>query len=481
MKEKSLGFYCSPKENPPTFVIPIFLSKIDNGSFAQDLTSDGIVKKFQYFKPDLFFPVPALAPAITIGIGEPGLSAFWLDDLTVLVGTLDTLRLQIAQIDEAELPPFVAVEALTLVGDIQRLSRSADHASSLLSGRSAIGYRDRIISRYNMINKLQSKPTAQHAESSLKIDDLIKRLQAISKSEEWFYAWSSGWFKFDKDKRLFDIAKWRINEFKAAEFTSRIISLILSAKYRNEALEIAEKWLSISDLRTSGWGSIWINIYNSKFQRNVKLEELGLNYLKITSEYTKFSPNYSWCIVWDRIWKTGEYLDDLESISIDITRRTNKYSDSFVEFVVNPFASKHPDKRWAMDYMRNWLLTPKSNSLWVQSYMQFSKRLQDPSLNKSAIDWLHRLGAGMNLWKDLWTHCSQFISQEQSINLAERWLLHSRKDLSSWPRVFMEILHKQGNIPSPSLARSARLWVDFHQGQKRNFLIERAAEIREAN
>jgi hypothetical protein len=476
--ERQLSFFCSPSKSFPSFVIPVFSVPGENSFCVQELGLNGRIVEFKRFNPDHFHSVAALAPALNRTVGDAGISAFWLEEGTVFVGTLDELRMQLDQLNEVELPPFVAVEVMTLVGDAVRLSKVADTAAQLLSGRSAIDYRGRAIERSRLVKSLATRadiaPTPEREKS---IDAVIAELQNPMKSEDWFHLWYTSWKKFENDTRLFHIAKWRAVEFQNDLFVPYIITSIIVGEYSQEAKAVATKWLLNADLSASSWGHVWQAVQGSNRERNVTLEDMAVLHLDKQADNSRYSEiSYTWCSIWLKLWKLNDYRSSLESSARTVSERSKRFSEPYIRTVLNLLIDNASSQSWSESSIRFWLRTPKSNTIWVETYLNHSRKFNDKKIQMAGIHWLYRLGAGMNSWHDLWKHCSKIIKTSESVEISTLWLFRARKDLSSWPDVFDETLNLLGGSPTPLLIRAAKNWVSFHRGQKRNPLIERVAK-----
>ncbi|MFX4087511.1 hypothetical protein ACKU27_20695 [Sphingobium yanoikuyae] len=476
MIARSLLFFRSPVANPPCFVIPVFSQPGTNQVCVQDLNAAGVIEGFRPFHSDDFYPVHILAPKHYSTEGQQGLLAFWLSQDEIAVGTHTELRVLLKDVDQQLLPPFAAVEISMLLGDSKKMDDAAERASKLIKsekGRST--YKQRVAGRYRILTEMR-KNAVQPEIKEDSLNDILALLQTPLDPEVWIREWSFAMDRFKNDDALISIAEWRLMHRLPENMESRIVSHILSARHtRSHA--IAYNWLKDRNSDWPGYATIWISLSRRAQDHFADLDNLGYNYLRNYFLDIRLGNLHSWATIWSRLWK-GKYDEDaLTALAAKIHDVMTPPNDSIVEHVLMPLSKRPKPPQWVVDAILQWLHIPRATRIWVDNFMRFGDFLERDTHNELAYNWLHNLGYGMNLWREVWNKTRQSRSVQAQIELAIRWLYRARKDLQSWPYVFREVIDLSHDRPSNDLIRSARLWVGFYEHKKRDNVIEDIADL----
>lgn len=273
------------------------------------------------------------------------------------------------------------------------------------------------------------------------------------------------------------MARWRINEFSNDYYIPYLIGIISTREYREELYDTAVKWLRNASISSSGWGSVWLTFQPNTQEKNSSLSAMAIDHLHAQARFSNnIEISYQWCLIWTKLWRSGLNQESLLDSARMVMDRSNRLSDPFVRMILLFLVETEPSRGWAMRYMRDWLRTPRSYGVWVESYIKYSKLFDEQDIRNSGVRWLNRLGAGMNSWRHLWIHCKDFMSTAERVDISINWLSRSRKDLSSWPAVFFETLSLLEGKPTRHLIFVAKSWTAFHAGRRRSRAIEHVAQ-----
>ena len=470
---RKLTSFCSIVDSSPTFVLPVFMVPGTNAACVQDLDGKGKIKRFVPIDTSRFHVVPNLPDNIYKTLGDDGILAFWLTGLDVMVGTTGELASMLSNLDESELAPFAAVEAMTLVGDRTRLIAAGERAAKLFSSmRGQRSYGARLVRRVKVLEELRSESSTNFADSdSAVFAAILSQLQAPASQREWLDLWRDAWTRFSKEEVLFSVARWRIENFDMSEVDHVIVSTLVGYPYLKERNEFVLQWLRENGSERRTWYNAWGPLFYQNFERS-ELSYLGVNLLE--SDINKKRPiSYQWMNAWSRIWRGGEIkrskLEQIARSALDC----NPYRDYFAELVAIPLA-REINSEWARSYVRDWLKIPRSLVVWVDTLISFWDSLDVKDRSTAGIAWLERYGRGMNSWYTLWRHMRKHVSDKQFAELGEKWLIDARKELSTWPKVFSETHAARGYV-SDSLVQAAKMWVSLRRPNRRNKLIEQIA------
>jgi len=475
---RNLVFFSSPLAGPPTFVIPVFGIPGSNMNCVQDLSLDGRVKSFHQFDAELFFPVPVFPPAISIEVGDDGLLAFWKDESTVWIGSAYQIKSNMNNLADSDLPPFIAVEVSTFVGDESRLESATQRAAVQLSN---LEYRDVFISstikRAKFISSLiEEQSSKSNVDPEESLEGLLDKLRSDLTDNNWAKLWCRAWGQFDK-QILADILRWKISFRFGQEGQKECVETIAFSS-GSIGRDLVVQWLSDNlDIRY-GWPSIWLRTYSYSSKILDNLQRVGLKYLDIRADGgDRYSIDHQWCMLWSRLWREGADRPELETVALRALRTPMVHADSFVRMVLKPLRLSIGETEEITEYLSRWLSSPHVYRVWVETFIEMNGELGEVSKIRSAgIEWLRRLGGGMNMWEKLWDLLKRSLSKSESISLAEDWLVRSRKDLTSWPSVFSKTLQELDQSPSPKLVSAAKAWIEEgSRAGRSNDLIEAVA------
>lgn len=480
MIARSLLFFRSPVPKPPSFVIPVFSQPGTNDVCVQDLNAAGLIKGFLPFHSDDFYAVNILAPRDFRTAGQEGLLAFWMSESELIVGTTGELRSQLADIDQDSLSPFAAVELTMLVGNSEQMDKAADRAAKLIrSEKGRLTYKQRVNGRYRILTEAKKQAAKPDTEAD-SIDDVLALLQTQLEPEVWVQEWSFAMDRFKNDDALISIAEWRLMEPKVENLESRIVSRVLGVRH-TRSHTITYNWLESRDPHWPGYVSIWISLSRRARDHFPDLDNLGYNYLRNYLLDTSKGNLHSWSLIWSRLW-IGKYdeeaLTQIAAKASDVMMAPN---DSFVEHVLMPLSKRAKHPHWVVEGILQWLRIPRAVRIWVENFIRFGDLLETDVRDEVAHNWLHNLGYGMNMWREVWQKTKSSRSVETQIGLGVRWLYRARKDLQSWPHVFRDVLELVNNHPSNDMIRSARLWVGFYEHRKNDKVIEDVAKLKLAD
>ncbi len=472
MNRRHLVSFSSPVPHPPSFVIPVFSVPGGNHACVQDLDAGSRIRCFVPFHTGIFTTVTSLPPMIERQEGDEGILAFWMKDGSVLVGTRAELKAELSSINEGSLPEFVAVEAMSLVGDQARLDSAARRASAKLT-RAKAAYLIRVRDRSEVLKQLeeQEREAAQPCDGFGELERLLIELQKPLPERKWYQLWHRGWRDFGYSDRLYEIAKWRIENVESYSIENDVVFHILLDSFDQQKAEYAIRWLMDRADYVKDWHGVWRLLFNHGFELE-HLIKLAVRYLQVDL-HKRRSVDYRWMTTWERVWINSPNdrfeLADIAHQALNF----EPYPDYYVERVImNLF--RDPDHSWAFDYLRQWLSKPRSLTIWVDLYLENWSSLGSHEYTMTGVAWLKRFGRGMNVWLRLWQHVRQHIDPRLSTEIAESWLVEARKNLSKWPTVFAEV-YDSGREASPRLSFAARLWVDDVGSRKTNALIEHVA------
>jgi len=468
MSVRQLILFSSPVSDPPSFVIPVFSIPGSNQSCVQDLDGTGKISRFCSFDSNRFFTVPILLPSFHVNVGDEGLLAFWVDAHTVFVGVSHELKPLLSALDEHDLPAFVAVEALSLVGDPTRIGQAAKRAAAKFASASArTSYQNRVSNRAAVLAALASNKRTAEALGDWELEQVLEVLQSALAEKNWYAAWRVAWQRYGGEEKLFAVARWRLENFESTQIDNDVALDVLMRKFNEDIGEFSfellkrrgEDW----QLWYGVWTALWINHY-----RTHDLIGLGLSFLYADIHVRRTVP-YQWMIVWRKLWQANTALKaDLEQLA-NAARDAAPHDDYFAEHVVIPLVDQH-NAAWAKEYLQLWLGKPRPINIWVDTYIRFLKSNRSAEYIASGVAWLRKYGKGMNAWMKLWEHLRRFMREDAARDVAEEWLVKARKDLKSWPQVFREVVRPSD--PSSRLVHAAQLWIEATEGAKRDALIE---------
>lgn len=483
MSIKSLIAFSSISPSPPCFVIPVFSDKGSNLSYVQDLTLDGQIKSFMLFDTSRYENVPVMAPPIIISEGALGVVAFWLDNVTVITGSLAELSVILSDIDEYSLPPFVAVEAMTLVGDQERLKSSSNRAASLFAcKKNSSVFLKRAPQRAETIYALiKQQSISSRLLNSNSIDDILRKLQTDLTELDWSNTWKEAWQRHNYHDSLLKILEWKLYNFPHSRYHHSMLQRV--AYSRNEkGYEFVIDWLERRDLMDAGWRSVWMSVYNLRRNPDERLLDLGLNCLFQVVSDRRSPPDYVWTAIWSALWRRGTLREELLDLAHQVTEWLVSTPDTFISLVIVSIIRSDYETPWADRYADRWLRQLYGYKIWKELFVvRFSSatdRETQKELCDSAVRWLSHMGQGMNTWEELWSFLrkngSEFVSQKELAMLADGWLRRARKDLSSWPNVFETLYEMRGNSVSREMVTAAKLWIAASKGSRRRSPLIRA-------
>lgn len=451
----------------PCFVIPVFATPGRNQSCVQDLDGKGRIRSFVRFEPDHFTTVPFFPAPLKCDVGEEGVLAFWMPDGKVLVGTRAELKSALSEIDEVTLPEFAAVEVLTLVGDQDRLGRAVQRASSKLPKTGKI-YASRVKARCNVLSSLEEDGPSQPVSDEANLDQLLSALQKPLDDYEWFRLWREGWSWFNRDARLYAIARWKIESSENFRYEGGVILHLIRGNGDEELIDFSIDRLSFGMRFGFDWYSVWSALLRIDHKKN-KLLEISIDRLNEGADSTRLAVP-AWSYVWPIAWRNSQsYRGRLENVAERVIRKG--YEDHEFVFNVVGCLCRETENPVAVEYLGKWLEVVRPLKAWVDLYIENWKRFRSPEYLATGLLWLQKYGIGMNKWLELWRFIKPHLELDSSIDVAEYWLLAARKDLSSWPSVF-EDLYRDCGGPSNRLVEAAQLWVREMGSRKSNSLIE---------
>ncbi len=480
MSRARLISYSSILPSSPSFVIPIFSIFGSNASYVQDLTLDGLVKEFKVFESENFITVPVISVDMYVNINSPGITAYWASEHEVWVGSFEYLKGRIAELDEEDIHPFIAVEAMTFLGDATRLRRAADRASRLITKPSAASaYQSGILSRAAFMRQIsENQGEVSKIKPDADLDHVLNQLRSDLTEGKWFSLWLESWRRFNHPSVLFGILRWKIDSGFSVAFQADCVSRLVS-NGSLEYISYATQWLEKNHLAYSGWPSVWFALIERSSSDNPRLNDLAIKFLygRVLGQAIA-QIDHQWCRIWSRLWRNNQHHHELVEIAMGGATQRIRHSDSFVKFVIKPLRKQIGSAEWTTEYLFRWLSVPQPNTIWVDTYIDmYGEFSETPTYRRSGVEWLQRLGAGMNLWADMWRIVQQFEAPAVCLDLAFSWLARARKDISSWPIVFEEAFKLMGNRSSPELEKAAQLWVAAtHHSRRSNKLIRAIAD-----
>ncbi len=474
MRGRSLLSFCALRDRSPCFVIPIFSVPGRNAVCVQDLDAFGRVARFLPFEPNHFHPVPVLAAAASVEVGDMGILGFWYEDSEVFVGTAQQLREYLSSITEGDLPEFVAVEAMTLLGHEGRLAKVATRAATLLADdRARKSLITRVMARRRVEERQQELQRLCEEEREDQLSNVLKRLEMAMSSAEWVPEWRRALIRFGARDELCSIAEWRLIAIGLDDFEGSILATLLDRwvePFRDK--DLPYRWLDDHINDDQNWFPVWIRMKNRYYWRNERLAQQGISYLQSFFEKADKSRQFSWdkMNIWHRLWR--EDVDSARLLAFIDRMPTVKYNiDHFMEIIVVDLMHSKQELSWVKDLVSEWLKVPKPTNAWVAIFIESYGQHRNSAHLAAGVHWLERLGRGSNQWIKLWQSLQSHLTFDDWTSLAEEWLLTARTDLRSWFDVFSLLHTSRGMFVTERVRAAAQRWLATRNMKKRFALI----------
>lgn len=461
MSKRSIAVFSSLIPSPPCFVIPVFSVPGTNDACVQNLDAFGKIESFHSFDTSNFHTVPILPPTAACEVGDEGLTAFWLAENDLLVGTISELKLSLSAIDNASLPSFTAVEIASLCESKGMLLKAAKRAAVYIKNDAArASYINTILNRPEVASLARlEKRREDDPEDS--IQAALSELESEFDDQKWYDLWSNLFWKNYSNLDLHNIAQWRVTNRGLGHLEPSVVNTLISHAYWHHSnVKFANEWLHRRETVTSGWAQIWNSVAQYSYgMEEERLYTLGARYLDaVIDSPSALHSEYYWGKIWRRMWRRSPVYEQrlLEWAKQATSISTN--NNQIAENVVLPILDKYPETYWALEFVSRWLREPIVNSSWVTAYIKYGANLMTGDYGPVGLKWLEDLGAGSNQWIKLWRHLEPQIGRAHWEALAIKWLLRARKNLKSWPQVFQELLDKGGPTTDEKLHLAASDW-----------------------
>jgi len=461
----TLSDYLSPAACAPTFIIPIFTRHGSNELFAQNLDFNGSIKEFRIIDPRLFYSVPELAMPITKSIGDNGILAYWKEDGGVIVGESRQLENLLSGYITDD--PFADLEIGTFLKDDDRCMSAIDEIVNLLPDREiAQCWRlQEVAAVARPFSFDDDQPNADQTADDREQD--FRSLLTEQDTSKWVDKWLKLWGSRYRGSELEELAFWWTDLGPGKEELASPVYLSLARQGRYKRLaEYALSWLSHSTLSTPNWATIWLAL-DSRFRSiSSDLNRIALVQLQSSLTLGAASTPRAWSNMWYQMWRRSNKADCFR-LAVEAWKTTGTVGRTFADFVLDPALSDPSCPTELTDAAEYWLKRDmRSVLLWPGVFLNSFARKPSDSLAELGIRWLSYHGGNMNIWRDVWMRLQPYMSNELSFYVAKDWLARARWDLSSWPRVYNDLIsNQQFKLKIDDLINLGNSWLAY----QRNF------------
>ena len=434
-----LSGYVSPAEQSPTFVIPTFTKVGSNDAFVQNLSSGGQVLEFMLLREGLFYPVPVLAPCISLEESGTGLLAFWSDSGQVLVAPYGTMQDVVADVGAVD--PFVDLELAAVLQDDQRAARAAE-AVAVELGDTDIAKRwlAREVTTFRRARPDRSTHAPDGPAAAGPQDTSFQKLINNPKSGDWAERWMKLWRSGYKRMDLEQVALWWLDlRVGHADPQGYLLDCLVRESGDPRKFTYARRWLEEQDLMVRFWTQVWSGV-NSRIAADGRTSHRLLALEKLQNRKShRLSITRNWSLIWTWLWRSDEHRETLARLAEQALSDEGSASRSFAEFVLQPLACSDNPSPPIVAASINWLeRNPRSDRLWADLFLTVFDITQDERLAQAGRRWVRVHGGNINRWRDVWKQLVGATPHDERFDAALAWLRRARWDLTTWPKVFDE-------------------------------------------
>jgi hypothetical protein len=457
----------------PTFGVPFFSRHGTNHTFAQELDENFNIVSFEPFDPSNYSRLHTRGPMIRLREGEPGLLAFVGADSAVITGTKDEVAELVRGmrlLDSS--PPFFAVEAAALVGEVELREaqvRASAHFKNSEAGQRWLQREQAALGSSRVISTQRAKPPVD-AELRKAITDLRDNPD----SPEWHKIWFRAWLDWTGNAELVELAVWWLDLPKPLRRREgRVMAALI--RHNTTAPSIAEfalKWLfTRMDPLAPDWADVWLSL-SKRIGVITPVAEAGRAYLAKAFEEEEYFRTFDalpkgkrllsyWTAVWARLWRGSRRDVRLFNLAKQYVEDDRPITSQFVEGVLLPLLRNDETQTWASQFLLEWLYDTRAETiLWTKVYRSILQlRPGDERLLEHGMDFLADGYPNLRTWPKVWNDVSAQLSAELKWTMAERWLLRTDMRMSVWADVLVQVLEHSGFSDEASLRGKAIQWM----------------------
>ncbi|MBD9541304.1 hypothetical protein IB276_17755 [Ensifer sp. ENS04] len=452
---------------PGAFLIPYFVSKTSNYTFAQELGADRRVKAFKPIEVDRFSFIEVVTQTTELHVGDPGMIAFADREGTPVVGFAQELQVTWKVSDfGSNVSAFRRIDICYFLQDFKGLEAAINDAARTLHPQVRRSW-----TRMERTAAARARIAGVHAVGAAGGQDSFNGEGGIDR-------WLEAWKKFGPTDRLL------VEGFKLAFETdgnvgnrARIASSVvfamrarsISTRVRDEITSKLRAWLAgpavVGD--RSVWSKAWLAALKQDLIAYGTIR-LGMDYLKATQSDRHLGAN------WNRIWKamwlhSDGWHDELTDVAADALDR---YGATSTGRRLITLLSEMVDDHSISFIVRQWMTgNQQSNSHWGTAFLALirAESTEARSLVDVGLQWLRSEEGKLKIWADVYEEVSRYQEESVMLPIARDWVLRSNMEMRIWPKIAAKVLRSSVDN---RLRERVRQWTEAHPSSEESWELQ---------